>query len=374
MTSETNAANEWKFWGTVAAIVTGVVTFFLPGGEHLLLGWLYFPLRTLPRMTVDWPAALLGLAALIGFVVGLHVAIRGFMSAASPTLSVQWSWRSTIAISLTLQVMFAAGIAVVGAAHQLVWLTVGHAAQMREKGEAVYGLTNAVRSSAHRTSESNKLKNLTLNIQNFHDVFQALPPGGTMTENGELLHGWAIQGGAAFMYYAEAVDFSIPWNKPPNDRVYKCNLWPFVNPALQGPYFDEHGFGLGHIAGNVHVLPIRTLKAAEFNDDDRKDGPMRLLHKTNQSFDMKNITDGTSNTILLGTVTQRFKPWGHPANVRDPGRGIDRSPDGFGGPPQWGGAMFSFCDGHTAVLNRKIDPKVLRALATPAGGEPIPNY
>ena len=46
--------------------------------------------------------------------------------------------------------------------------------------------------------------------------------------------------------------------------------------------------------------------------------------------------------------------------------------DGFGGPPQWKGAMISFCDGHTALLNNKIDPKVLRALATPAGGEPIP--
>ena len=26
-----------------------------------------------------------------------------------------------------------------------------------------------------------------------------------------------------------------------------------------GPYFDEQGFGLAHVAGNVHVLPIRKL-------------------------------------------------------------------------------------------------------------------
>jgi hypothetical protein len=149
----------------------------------------------------------------------------------------------------------------------------------------------------------------------------------------------------------------------------------FVNPSIRGPYFDKDGFGLSHIAGNVHVLPIRTVKPSKFDSSDRAGGPMHHLSKSNQVMTMSQITDGTSNTLLIGTVSERFKPWGHPANIRDPSLGIDRSPDGFGAPPSWNGAIFSFCDGHTALINRKTDPRVLRQLATPSGGEPpVPGY
>jgi prepilin-type processing-associated H-X9-DG protein len=177
--------------------------------------------------------------------------------------------------------------------------------------------------------------------------------------------------GIATMWtYAKGLDFAVPWNKPPNDLVYKCNLRLFVNPAIGGPYFDKQGFGLSHVAGNVHVLPIRTVKPSKFDSSDRNYDPMYLLSKSDQVMTMAQITDGASNTLLIGTVSQRFKPWGHPANIRDPARGIDRSPDGFGAPPSWNGAIFAFCDGHTALINRKADPRVLRQLASPSGGEP----
>ena len=44
--------------------------------EHLLLGWIYFPLQTIPKMTMDWASAMIGLAAMVLFVVGLHRALR----------------------------------------------------------------------------------------------------------------------------------------------------------------------------------------------------------------------------------------------------------------------------------------------------------
>lgn len=77
--------------------------------------------------------------------------------------------------------------------------------------------------------------------------------------------------------------------------------------------------------------------------------------------------------ILIGTAGDRFKPWGHPANLRDPSDGINRSPEGFGGPRGWHGAMVLMCDGAVRMMNEKTDPKILRALATPAGGETIPQ-
>ena len=35
---------------------------------------------------------------------------------------------------------------------------------------------------------------------------------------------------------------------------------------------------------------------------------------------------------MAGEVAGDFKPWGDPTNWRDPALGINRSPEGFGGP------------------------------------------
>src|SRR5689334_9741278 len=103
MSHDARAASPWRWWRFTAAIAAIPIIFIiivLPGGEDLLLGWLYFPLRTIPRMTVDWPAALLGLASFIAFVGGLHLAVRTFFRGASPASVFQWSFRSTLALAL----------------------------------------------------------------------------------------------------------------------------------------------------------------------------------------------------------------------------------------------------------------------------------
>ena len=85
---------------------------------------------------------------------------------------------------------------------------------------------------------------------------------------------------------------------------------------------------------------------------------------------LKQIKDGLSNTLLLGTARGHFKPWGSPDGMRDPALGINRSPDGFGDAPGSLGAQFVMADGSSRFVSSKIDPAVLKALATPNGGEP----
>jgi hypothetical protein len=77
------------------------------------------------------------------------------------------------------------------------------------------------------------------------------------------------------------------------------------------------------------------------------------------------------HTILAGEAAGNFQPWGHPDNCRDPGNGIESGPDSFGRPhfPQVAG--FVMCDGSVRFLSRNIDPKILKALATPAGKETV---
>jgi hypothetical protein len=350
-------------WWIVAAVALVALTCWLGSDiEHLLLGWIYFPLRTLPRMSVDWPSLAVGAVGLVLFVVLLHFTLSWFAAKGSFTHP-GWCWRSSLVIAGMLLLMFLAGISLVGATHQLVWMQTGKIAGRPEGGVGIIGLGQ---DEANRMQEMSNLRQFGDGLHTYHDTFNSLPPGGTMTEDGEMLHGWGIFALHGY-YYPDAIDYRIPWNKPPNDRIFKCNLEEFVNPALRGPYFDEQGFGLAHVAGNVHVLPIRKIPAGRLEDGD---GNARaILKETGQKMSFADIKDGTSQTLLIGTVTENFKPWGHPANVRDPGRGINKSPDGFGGPPSWKGADFVFCDGSVRQLSEKIDPRVLRQLATPAGGE-----
>ena len=71
-------------------------------------------------------------------------------------------------------------------------------------------------------------------------------------------------------------------------------------------------------------------------------------------------------------MNAEFRPWGHPANWRDPSDGINKSPDGFGGPRGSGGAQFVMADGSVRFVSDAISPRVLQALGTPNGREEVP--
>ena len=50
-------------------------------------------------------------------------------------------------------------------------------------------------------------------------------------------------------------------------------------------------------------------------------GITRLITGRTQVGGLRDITDGTSNTMMAGEVAVGFKPWGDPSNVRDPAAG-----------------------------------------------------
>jgi hypothetical protein len=110
---------------------------------------------------------------------------------------------------------------------------------------------------------------------------------------------------------------------------------------------DNSGYALSDYSANEHVV---------------RDG---------QPIDFKGISDGASHTLLHGEALKRRRPWGKPGNVRDPADGINQTASGFQGAVGSGGAVFSFADGRATFIPESIDPEVLRALSTPAGGEEI---
>ena len=369
MKSEDGSFSWWKWIAVGVAAIAAVWRFGL-ATEHLALGWLYFPLRVLPRVTVDVPAGVVGGLGLVGFVIGVHVTARWLVRATAPAASAAppWSWRASMAASAIVLFLFAAGTAMVGATHQLVWLITGRMDRSTADSEPLLGALEAAREATRVAEERNDLKYLAIGVANYHDTYLTFPPGGTQAATGELMHGW-VSYAMPFMFSAPDLDFAVPWNKSPNARYFQCNLRLFTNPSIPGPYFDRDGFGLAHIAGNIHVFPIRQIAVESERDQLGSGASIQQLQHQAQLIGYAHVTDGTANTIMFGTVAQEFKPWGHPANVRDPSSGVGRSPAGFGGPPAWGGAQFVMCDGSVRFMSNKTDPRVLAQLATPAGGE-----
>jgi hypothetical protein len=345
-----------------------------PMVEQLLLGWFYFPLRMLPRVTVDWPTVVLGLGSMGAFIVGLHRTVQWLLrrTATNACHSRSWSLRSTLIVAVGFWVLFGAGTAMVAATHQAVWLVSGRPADATN-APRVAGFVSLFREQVDRVQFKNSQHQFGLAYHNAYDAFGTLPAGGTMTRDGRLLHGWAISLGPYHGLNNMQIDFAVPWNQPPNDRLYRCAVPVFLNPSVP-EVFDADGYGLSHVAGNVHVLPIVTVAdpSSGRSPGDQLFVAEPISRDQGRRFALDDITDGTAHTILIGEVATRFKPWGHPANMRDPALGISRSPDGFGSRAIGGDTLFLMCDGSVRSLSAEIDPSVIRALGTPAANDAAP--
>ncbi len=355
--------------GRVIAILAGIVPFILvctlPYGEDFAMGWWMFPLRTISRVTVDIPSLVVGTIAFVGFTICTHVTGRWVASwmPSGVLPGSHWTKRQTYSLVGLVVLMFALGTALVGGVHQVVWLMSARSAPslIIDDEDEILPPVAAVQTSANRSENKNRLKNMGYAVFNYEETYRFLPAGRSESASGTPLHGWPIQLSGFHVYSARGVDWNRPWNEAPNDQLFRCQLRCFVNPTMPGKLFDADGYGLNHFAANVHVFP--PFRYGEKPTVDGRPVGMKV----------REIRDGMSNTILLGTARGNFKPWASPDGLRDPMLGINRSLDGFGGAPGSPAAMFEMGDGSIRTLNSKVDPAVLKALATPNGGEPTPD-
>ena len=300
--------------------------------QTLLFGWVGFLLRVLPRFTADRATVFVSVAAAVLFTAGLHWAGRAWRS--------DWKWRYSAGLTVILFVMFAAAVAMVGTFHMAAWYATA---------KEPVRVPTPIGGAAARIKSSNNMKQIGLGVHNYVGVYGRVPPGGTFDSSGRALHGWEIHI-ADFTGWAvpRELDRNKPWDDPQNARYFRFVDPTLINPSLlDAPVEDANGFGYNHYSANSH------------------------LFRTDQTLKFAEITDGLANTLMLGEINANFQPWGKPMNVRDPGRGINRSPYGFGGPPGAGGALLAMADGHVRFIRDNVTRDVLRALATPDGGEEI---
>ncbi len=333
----------------VLCVLMMCMGFFLPIDVigNLLVGWAFFLVRTVPEVSVSWDGLATAVVCLVGFALGLHLFLRWLAGAIPEQVEgdepgpfpTAWKARWTAMVVGLVVLLFASGIAATGVAHQTGWLLNGSVIEE-------YGGREVMR----RVQSSNNLKQIGLGLHTYLAEHGTFPPGGTFDATGRGLRGWPVE----LLPYIEqealynAINFDLPWDDPRNATVFQTELQVYLNPGY--PDEDDRvgpdGYALSHYAGNAWLIGGARPRSIEA------------------------IPDGTSNTLMGGEVPARFRPWGHPANWRDPALGINRSPDGFGGPFQ-NSANVLMADGSVRFLRNTIDPAVLQKLATPAGGETI---
>ena len=205
----------------------------------------------------------------------------------------------------------------------------------------------SVREKARYAHGTNNLKEIGLAFHAFHDVHGHLPPlDVSLAGEREPALSWpaALLPPLGRSDLFDGIDRSKPWDAPENADVYQTPLPVFLMPVYE-QVEDRQGYALTHFAANARVVGVEP--------------PLKL----------GDITDGLSTTMLAGQVADGFTPWGDPECVRDPADGFGGGPHQFGGPG--GMLLVLMLDGSVRTVNADaIAPQILRAIATPAEGEP----
>jgi prepilin-type processing-associated H-X9-DG protein len=278
-----------------------------------------------------------------------------------------------------------------------------------------------VREAAARTKCTNNLKQLGLAMHNYHGEQGALPPayvnkGPYGTSGFNFTHGWA----AFILPYIERQDLAnlyrwdYPLYAPENQPVVATQVKLFQCPSAPEP--DRYmtitvfaAFGTKGACGDYTItLGVDSALAQLGKVDQVGDYRGALTNTPTATLTLSpaprgtrlmDITDGTTNTILLAEDAGRPRLW--QAGRPGPDEALEGGPwDHFKGPVillgssadgtvtpgtcalnctndrevyafHTGGANVVFADGSVHFLRAGIDIRILARLITRAGGEAV---
>jgi type II secretory pathway pseudopilin PulG len=206
------------------------------------------------------------------------------------------------------------------------------------------------REAARRTQCKNNLRQIGLALHNYHETYGAFPPAYVADASGKPMHSWRVlilpfldQQGLYNEY-----NLAEPWDGPNNSRLLARIPPQYIcvsNPTDAGS--------------------TNTAYAAAFGT--------RCVFRGFEPVNLREITDGASNTLLVVEAADAGIPWMKPEDVditKHPSLG-DSS--GFSS-HHTGGVHGLMCDGQVRFIPNAIDPQTLKALFTRDGGEPVAPF
>ncbi len=289
----------------------------------------------------------------------------------------------------------------------------------------------SARESARRTQCRNNLKQIGLALHNYESTFGTFPPGFISRVTGpwpggandpvpEAGPGWSVF--AMILPQLEQsplhqrIDFNRPIAEPVNQfarstnvPAYRCPSDTWATPVTVWPA----SIGVNDLAANSYVCslggadPSGTGPTGSYLARYEEPNFNGMFHR-NHAVRMRDITDGTSNTIGMGERSSMFSPNGwagvipggqtvfspmiasqrgqavgdtvRPAitittvHVRSGGPNAPTgSPGGFWA-PHLGGAHFLLMDGSTRTVSTDVDLGIFRALAGRNDGVVISEF
>jgi hypothetical protein len=332
------------FGPLIGSIFVGPVALTVP--FVLAFGWIFFLWRALPLVSVNWVAISAGVLSVV-LAAAMFQYMGVWFSSSRRGGSSAWRWQNAVLMTGGVVALFVAGFAALGLTQAMHWFWALDSGPYVETASHWPFAVQRVSVPSRRTMISNNMKQMTLGLHTHADANKSRLLGPTFDNRGRALHSWET----AMLPYIEQQDLyremrlDLPWNHPHNLPWLETDIQIYQSPAITDTKAVR--LSVDHFAGNVHVLGGGAI-----------------------SF--KHFKDGTSNTVIFGEAAGDFSPWGKPGNVRDPGIGINRGTYTFGNPnPRIDYVVFALADGSVRVVNENLDPRVLKALATPAGGEVV---
>ena len=243
------------------------------------------------------------------------------------------------------------------------------------------------REAARRSQCKNNLKQLGLALHNYHDTLNAFPPAWAGSTASTNYYGWSV--------------YILP-------HLDQAPLYNTLNP---------NGAAMPAAAGNL-ILPLAAYMCpsdtgevvnSAYSGYGKNNYPInRMISTQNVVVRIRDITDGTSNTILVGErarvyATNGLKSPGaiwpgfagtistasvhgwacFPINTSWTGLASDYTSTGGGNDPTYtrytwsslhkGGAQFLMCDGAVKFLSENIDSGVNPTCVAPTGNRVYQN-
>lgn len=265
----------------------------------------------------------------------------------------------------------------------------------------------AAREAARRTQCSNNLKQISLGLNNYHDTFKTFPPGAWNEANRGNRLAWTV----FILPFIEQQTVYQEFNfEYPN--YTGVNLLPGIIlvptyhcPSLRlktGDYSGEfvggkapyttHYYAVMGPQGINPLIPGGTTRYPESDNVNPHGGYAYggVLYR-NSSTRIGDITDGTSNTVMVGELAwdaaNCYRTWLRGANGTAVGSakniefGLKVAPyasagwtnnfnDVSFGSEHPAGCHFAVCDGSVAFVAENIEMNVLLAIASREGAEP----
>jgi prepilin-type N-terminal cleavage/methylation domain-containing protein/prepilin-type processing-associated H-X9-DG protein len=248
----------------------------------------------------------------------------------------------------------------------------------------------ASREAGRRTECANNLRQIGIGLVHYHDALRSFPPGLVDRRTGANPQGKQLSWNVFLLPFIEEesayqlFDLSAGFNRAPN-RVAAGTVLPiFLCPSTAFLASDRKGPTTGDANGNGAWNTGDDLAFTDYGGNFGFSGPdtpyMNGVLIYERALSMKQITDGTSHTLIVSEDTGRGAAfdgqWANGENIFDTNGPInDRSAPSYlwanneiwSDHPQ--GVNLLYCDGSVRFTNEQLDLKTLAALCTRAGDE-----